>query len=156
SQLLQLRAGQSVRVYTADGKSLAGTLRSIDPTVDANKRNATVYVDLPQPGGARPGMFARGEFLLDNAAANTIPLASVVRSDGYSYVFAIGKDRIVQRRRIETGALAGDRIEVVRGLASGEVIVHSGAAFLKDGDRVDVAPPVDTAPKTAPKAVKTP
>lgn len=155
SQLLQLRAGQSVRVHTADGKSLTGTLRSIDPTVDANKRNATVYVDLPQPGGARPGMFARGEFLLDNAAASTIPLASVVRSDGYSYVFAVGKDRIVQRRRVETGALAGDRIEVVRGLAGGEVIVHSGAAFLKDGDRVDVASS-DGAPKTAPKAVKIP
>src|SRR5690606_41413194 len=40
SQLLQLRAGQSVRVYTADGKSLAGTLRSIDPTVRSEEHTS--------------------------------------------------------------------------------------------------------------------
>jgi RND family efflux transporter MFP subunit len=138
SRLPLIRAGQPVQLRTADGGMLQGTVRTIDPHVDADSRNALVYVDLPVPGGARPGMFARGEFLLDDAAANTIPLASVVRSDGYSYVLAVGDDRIVRRLPIETGAIDGDRVEVVSGLDTGQRIVHSGAAFLKDGDRVEV------------------
>jgi hypothetical protein len=42
------------------------------------------------------------------------------------------------RRRIETGALHENAIEVVGGLAGGERIVVKGAGFLKDGDLVNV------------------
>ena len=140
SRLRELLPGQTVTLRTADGTALRGSLRSIDPTVDANRRNALVYVDLPQPAGARPGMFARGDFLLETTDGDTVPLAAVVRNDGYSYVFTLGTDNIVQRRRIETGAVSGDRIEVLAGLAIGQKIVHAGASFLKDGDRVAVVP----------------
>jgi len=140
AQLRQLHAGQPVQIHTADGKALNGKLRSIDPTVNASKRSALVYVDLPATDGARPGMYARGEFILDKVEANTLPLSSVIRNDGYSYVFTVDKNNIVQRHRVETGALAGDRIEIIAGLAANQRVVHSGAAFLKEGDRVDVVP----------------
>ena len=140
AQLRQLHAGQPVQIHTADGKTLNGKLRSIDPTVNASKRSALVYVDLPVADGARPGMYARGEFVLDKVEANTLPLSSVIRNDGYSYVFTVGKGNIVQRHRVETGALVGDRIEVIGGLVAAQRVVHSGAAFLKEGDRVDVVP----------------
>ncbi|MET0378517.1 MAG: efflux RND transporter periplasmic adaptor subunit [Spongiibacteraceae bacterium] len=138
ARLHQIHAGQTVAIRTADGKTLNGTVRSLDPTVDANKRNAIVYVDLPTPGSARPGMFARGDFLLGSVVADVIPQASVARSDGYSYVFVLGENQVVQRTRIETGALDGDRIEVLSGLVAGQRIVDTGASFLKDGDRVHV------------------
>ena len=66
------------------------------------------------------------------------PIASVVIQDGYSYVFVLGDEHTVQRRRISTGTVQGDLIEILDGLEADERIVDKGAGFLKDGDRVNV------------------
>jgi HlyD family secretion protein len=67
-----IRPGQAVTVTPAGGAPLAGKVRMVAPTVDASTRNGLVYVDLPvvgtaAPGGARAGMFARGEFAIGSA-----------------------------------------------------------------------------------------
>jgi multidrug efflux pump subunit AcrA (membrane-fusion protein) len=84
-------------------------------------------------------MFARGEIEIGTGPAYTVPLESIVSADGYSYVFVLGADNTVARRRIDTGAVQGDAIEVLSGLDGGELIVIKGAGFLKDGDLVGVA-----------------
>ena len=58
-----------------------GTVRIVAPTVDPQTRNGIVYVDLPQPGAARAGMFARGEFEVGNSSALTLPQSAVQLRD---------------------------------------------------------------------------
>ena len=76
-----------------------GRVRSVAPTVDAQTRNALVYVDLPnaalaaspaqgKPEGAlaphqlKPGMFARGEFDLGRSQGLTLPQQAIaLRAD---------------------------------------------------------------------------
>jgi RND family efflux transporter MFP subunit len=142
TRLENLAPGQGVSVMTADGTPFHGTIRVVSPTISANDRTALVYVDLPADDRLRPGMFAHGEIAIGTGPAYMVPLESVVSADGYSYVFVLGEDNIVARRRIETGAVHEESIEVVSGLASGERIVNKGAGFLKDGDLVSVANPV--------------
>ena len=84
-------------------------------------------------------MFARGEIEIGTGPAYMVPLESIVSADGYSYVFVLGEDNTVARRRIETGAMHDDSIEVVSGIEAGETIVDKGAGFLKDGDLVNVS-----------------
>ena len=48
--------------------------------------------------------------------AATLPLASVVVRDGYSYVFVVTGDQRVERRRVETGGVREGRVEIVTGL----------------------------------------
>ena len=139
TRLTELKPGQGVSVFTADGTPFHGTIRVVAPTISANDRTALVYVDLPPDERLRPGMFARGEIAIGTGPAYMVPLESVVSSDGYSYVFVLSEDNIVARRRIETGAVHEGSIEVVSGLESGERIVNKGAGFLKDGDRVSVS-----------------
>jgi multidrug efflux pump subunit AcrA (membrane-fusion protein) len=62
-----------------------------------------------------------------------------VSSDGYSYVFVLKDNDTVERRRVETGAVRTDQIEVIEGIQSGDMIVGKGAGFLKDGDVVNVS-----------------
>ena len=138
SRMREIRVGQSVKLTTADGAQLEGKVRAIAPTVESSTRAGLVYVDLPANGGARPGMFARGEILLGQAAASMAPLSSVVTQDGYAYVFVVNDQQLVARRRVETGAVRGKQIEIVSGVQPGERIVDKGAGFLKDGDRVRV------------------
>ncbi|MBB6094454.1 RND family efflux transporter MFP subunit [Povalibacter uvarum] len=139
SRMREVKVGQAVDLTTADGAIIKGKVRTVAPTIESATRAGLVYVDIPV-GSARPGMFARGEIVLAHSDSNMVPVASVVIEDGYSYVFVLGADgHTVQRRRIETGIVDGNLIEIVSGVNPGERVVDKGAGFLKDGDRVDVA-----------------
>ena len=139
ARLAELAAGQRVTVTTADRTQFEGRIRVVAPTVADQSRTGLVYVDLESDARLRPGMFARGEIEIGRGPALTLPLESIVSSDGYSYAFVLKRDRTVERRKIQTGAILGSTIEVTEGLAAGEVVVAKGAGFLKDGDLVNVA-----------------
>ena len=138
SRMREIRAGQNVKLTTADGAQLDGKVRTVAPTVESSTRAGLVYVDIPSTGAARPGMFARGEIVLGQSAASMAPLSSVVTQDGYTYVFVVNDQQLVTRRRVETGTVHAKQIEILSGVQPGERIVDKGAGFLKDGDRVRV------------------
>ena len=138
SQLAALKTGQTVTITTADGSVITGRIRTVAPTISNVSRTALIYVDLESSEQVRPGMFARGAIEIGRSMGFTVPLQSLVSADGYSYVFVVGHDRVVERRRIETGAVSDDDIEVLSGLESGDRVVERGAGFLKDGDLVNV------------------
>jgi RND family efflux transporter MFP subunit len=138
SRIAGLAAGQPVAVTTADGEQFAGKIRVVAPTIASNNRTGLIYVDLGTEHRLKPGMFARGEIEISRGMAFTVPLESVVSGDGYSYVFVLGQGNVVERRRVETGAVRSGAIEVVSGVSGGEMIVGKGAGFLKDGDLVNV------------------
>jgi RND family efflux transporter MFP subunit len=143
NELAQLKPGQLVRVQAGDGSAVAGKLRMVAPTVDAATRNGIVYVDLPQPGVLKAGMFARGEFDTGRRTALTLPQSAVLLRDGFSYVFKLGADNKVTQAKVEVGRRVADRIEITTGLDAGVRVVASGGGFLADGDTVRV---VDAAP----------
>ena len=137
SRLREIKVGQAVQLVTADGTQLDGKVRTVSPTVESSNRAGLVYVDIVS-NTARPGMFARGQILLDRSAAPMLPIASVVVQDGYSYVFVLKADSVVERRHVETGAVKDKLIEILSGVTSQEQVVSQGAGFLKDGDHVNV------------------
>lgn len=138
ASLPQLEKGMPVQVTSVDGREHPGTIRMISPTVNDNTHNGLVYVDIASDPALRPGMFARGRIELEQSRAVVVPLASLVSSDGYNYVYVVQPDRRVQRQMIQTGIIQADNIEVLGGLEIGATIVTSGAGFLKDGDLVNV------------------
>jgi RND family efflux transporter MFP subunit len=139
-RLGEVKAGQTVTVTSVDGATFKGTIRVVAPTIANASRTGLVYVDLSADERLRPGMFARGDIEIGRGPALTVPLESVVSADGYSYVFVLGTGNLVERRRIEIGAVRGTDIAVISGLHAGDNVVVEGAGFLKDGDRVNVAP----------------
>lgn len=138
SRLRDIKIGQAVHLTTADGSRLEGKVRTVSPTVESSTRAGLVYVDIASTN-ARPGMFARGEIVLDRAQASMLPVASVVVQDGYSYVFVVKPDSTVERRHVETGTVKDNLIEILSGVQPDERIVDKGAGFLKDRDRVTVS-----------------
>ena len=139
ARLKEIQRGQLVRLSTADGAQFEGRVRTVAPTIQDTNRTGLVYVDIAAASTVRPGMFVRGAILTGKNASQLAPLASVVMQDGYSYVFVLRADNVVQRRRVETGVIHGNTIEIVNGLTPQDRIIERGAGFLKDGDRVDVA-----------------
>jgi RND family efflux transporter MFP subunit len=153
AELGKLTAGTLAHVTAASGAKLEGRVRMIAPTVDPQTRSGLVYVDvkpLPgQAGGAKAGMFARGEFDLGATAALTIPQSAVVVRDGFSYVYRMGEGNRVAQAKVTTGRVVGDRIEVTSGLDANARVVASGGSFLNDGDLVRVADAPAAAPARA-------
>jgi HlyD family secretion protein len=138
ASLPQLQTGMTVTITSVDGREHPGTIRMVSPTVNESTHNGLVYVDIASDTALRPGMFARGRIELAVGQALVVPLASLVSSDGYNYVYVVQPDRHVRRQMIQTGAVQNSNIEVLGGLESGATIVISGAGFLKDGDLVNV------------------
>lgn len=139
TELGRLRPGTAAQVTAASGASVQGQLRMVAPTVDPQTRNALVYVDLPAHPDLRAGMFARGEFLLGQSDALTVPQDALVVREGFTYLFVLGADQRVQRLKVQPGRRAGERVEILSGLDAGAPVVVRGAGFLNDGDLVRVA-----------------
>ena len=142
-QLTLIQPGQPVAVELpgppdAPAPQVAGAVRQVAPTVDARTRYALVYVDLPAGSPARAGMFARGRVQLGQDEALTVPQEAVVMRDGFAHVLALHDGDRVRLARVDTGRLAGERIEIVRGLDANARVAVRGAAFLNDGDVVRV------------------
>ena len=145
-QLMRIKPGMAVQVQGAQGaggQAVAGKVRIVAPTVDAQTRNAIVYVDLPpqaSAAGLRAGMFAKGEFALGGSGGVTVPTQALVVRDGFAYVFKLTADQHVQQTKVQTGRRLEGRVEVTQGLNAGDVVAANGAGFLSDGDLVKVAP----------------
>jgi HlyD family secretion protein len=163
AELGRITSGTTATVRPASGGEIQGRVRMIAPTVDPQTRSALVYVDLPSSAGngspAKAGMFARGEFDLGATSALTVPQRAIVVRDGFNFVFRLNPDQRVTQVKVQTGRLAGERVEVLSGLAADAPIVVNGAGFLNDGDVVRLAPenkaeqPAAQAP-SAPVAIK--
>jgi RND family efflux transporter MFP subunit len=156
AELAALKPGVAVSVAPAGGAPINGTVRMLAPTVDAQTRNALVYVDLPAPGAARAGMFARGEFAIGSGQALTLPQTAVLLRDGFSYVLKVGADSKVTQAKVTVGRRSADRIEITAGLDASARVVAAGGGFLADGDTVRVVEAISAAASTsAPAAVAT-
>jgi HlyD family secretion protein len=137
SRLREVSVNQAVKLTTADGAQLDGKVRTVAPTVESASRAGLVYVDIDS-ANARPGMFARGEIVVERSAAQMLPIASIVIQDGYSYVFGLTPNGTVERHHVETGIVKDDLIEILSGVQPNDQVVAKGAGFLKDGDHVNV------------------
>jgi len=149
ADLASLKPGMTASVTPAGGSPVQGVVRIVAPMVDPQTRNGIVYVDLPQPGTARAGMFARGEFEIGSGAGLTLPQSAVLLRDGFSYVLKIGPDSKVAQTKVGIGRRVGDRIEITQGLDRNARVVSAGGGFLADGDLVRVVDVQNAAPAPA-------
>jgi membrane fusion protein (multidrug efflux system) len=84
-------------------------------------------------------MFARVALPLQRAAnAVVVPERALLTAvDGSVFVFVYA-DSVVSRRRVMTGIESSGGVEVLTGLAEGEMVVVAGHESLKDGQSVAV------------------
>jgi len=127
-----------VRVAPFPDETFGASVTFVSPTIDTRTRTLRVKAQLDNPEGRlRPGLFARVD--LGISAREGVPMileeAILRRADGAVVFRANGENR-VERLVIETGVYHDGYVEVVRGLASGDMIVSRGQARLVEGQRV--------------------
>ncbi len=127
------RSASAVRVRTISDPSYlgTGTVKFISPVLDEIKRTAHVLIDAPNPGGTlRDGMFVDLSLVLrEEKSAVVVPTSAVVQDGPVHFVFVKNGD-VYQKQDITPG-LTDDRVvEVLAGLAPGDVVVTQGAYSL--------------------------
>ncbi len=104
--------------------------------IDPARHSFTVKIDLPSASDARTGSFGRARFAGDMRTALVVPATAVFRRGQLSFVFAVDGDGFARLRAVMTGETAGDRLEVLSGVAEGEAVVDHPPLSLGDGTRV--------------------
>lgn len=155
----KVRPGQHafVSVDALPGQSIPAMIQAIDPLIDADGRSLAVRGCIDNRKQLlRPGMFARVTTVFgarDNALV--VPEEAIVPQGNKQYVFKLeapspgggagGQDgdpalRAVRRIEVTTGLRQPGRVEVVQGLAAGDVVVTAGQQRMRnDGAQVRVA-----------------
>jgi Cu(I)/Ag(I) efflux system membrane fusion protein len=165
--LAEVHVGQEVTAeFSAlPGETRQGRISFIYPTLDAETRTAHVRVELANPGLLlKPGMYATIRFSSTRNGVLTVPRSSVLTTGERSLVFVRDTDGQFIAREVVVGESTDERIEILRGLKAGEVVVASGT-FLVDAESnldkalggmgnmpgMDVKAPPPPAPVTAPR-----
>jgi RND family efflux transporter MFP subunit len=135
--------GQQVEVRVAPwpDRVFEARVAVVSPTIDTTTRTLRVKATLPNPDGLlRPGLFARADLgIALRRGVALVPSEAVLQRASGPVVFVVGDGEVVERREVGLGPFHRDAVEVLSGLAPGEVVVTRGHAGLVDGAVVRVA-----------------
>ncbi|MEP7271010.1 MAG: efflux RND transporter periplasmic adaptor subunit [Acidobacteriota bacterium] len=134
-----VRVGQmtSFTVDTFPGRTFAARVARIGPSLNEQTRALTIEAEFSNPGNQlRPGMFVRSQVVVNqNAKAILVPQKAVTYAAGISKVFIIDNGTATERL-VKTGASDGDLIEILEGVAEGEVVASSNLDRLQTGTKI--------------------
>jgi membrane fusion protein, multidrug efflux system len=137
-----VKRGQRVvfTVQTYPDRSFAGTVAYVGPALRIDSRSLVVEALVPNANGAlQPGLFATARIELPALTpALFVPAAAVRTEAGVSRLFVI-KDGRAEQRFVQVGRDASGRLEMLRGLQTGERVAVDALDRLTDGAPVAVA-----------------
>ncbi|MBF0526859.1 MAG: efflux RND transporter periplasmic adaptor subunit [Deltaproteobacteria bacterium] len=140
-----IKVGQPLD-FTSDafpGRKFTGKVMFINPMVDETDRSLKVIAEVPNdPEVLKGGLFVKGH-ILTGVKQNVLLLP---KSTLFSWDLATDKAQLwvaladtADRRRVTTGLVQGDLVEITDGLKPGELVITRGGYNLKDGDRIKQA-----------------
>jgi len=156
--LARVRPGLVVEV-TLDalpGRTFAGRVEAADSQVDANGRALLVRARVDNGDALlKPGMFARPRIVFaQRDHALVVPEEALVPQGTRQFIYKVVDDgkggKMARRVEAKLGLRMPGKVEILEGLAAGDLVVTAGQARLARGDNVPVRP-IDLASVAAPR-----
>jgi HlyD family secretion protein len=141
-----LTVGQQAAVHlVGSAQPFAGRVRLLGAVIDPQSRLGDIRIALKPDSALRPGAFARGSVSVSKAERPILPQTAVLSDSKGAYVFVIDSGNRVVRRNVQVGGTISAGIIITGGLTGDERIVTTAAGFLREGEKVNIAPPAATA-----------
>lgn len=136
SDLPRVKIGQKASV-TVNGmnKPLLGEVKLISPEVDAATRIGIAHIRVTEGDRIALGAFGRARISLAAGAGVALPLTAVTFGENGPTV-QIVINGIVEVRKVITGLVGTDTIEITDGVKAGDTFVARAGTFVRDGDAV--------------------
>jgi membrane fusion protein (multidrug efflux system) len=123
-----------------EGVEFQGTIRMVDPRVQAQTRSAQVrgVIDNKEQR-LRPGMLMTVKLNMGVEECQSLPEEALTSLGEKHYVFVyVAEQKKVFRKEVMVGRRTEGRVEVVSGLDAHAVVVTEGVAKIADGQQVTV------------------
>jgi len=152
--LAVLKVGQPASVYiTGLARAFEGQVRLLGAIIDPNTRLGEIRIALKPNPALRPGAFARGSVVVDQAQRPVLPQTAVMSDRKGTYVYIVDDKNHIERRPVIVGGTIEAGVVISSGLTGQERIIGTAGGFLRDGETVSIAPgsattPAATAPPT--------
>lgn len=138
----EMRNGQSaeLRVQERQGQVFPAHVTNISSSLDANSRSMLVILETPNPGALLfPGMYAQVRFAGSRPRPTLrVPGDSVLMDKNGARVAVVGPDHVVHFRSVVIGQDLGSEIEVISGIAAGELVISNPSDAVQENAVVDV------------------
>jgi membrane fusion protein (multidrug efflux system) len=160
----RLRLNQAVDVSLdgLPGRKFKARVEAIDSQLDANGRSLLVRARLDNSSGVlRSGMFARARIVFeDRPRALVVPEEALVPLGTKQYVIKVidgANGKVSQRIEARLGLRVPGKVEILAGVAAGDIVVTAGQANLMRGDGlalriIEVGEPESNRPSSATQA----
>jgi HlyD family secretion protein len=137
ADLTRLTIGQKATLALVGTTTpLAGRIRLVEPTIDAQTRLGRVRVAIDDSDSVRSGMFAEARITTQEMNGVAVPVTAVSMTPEGDVVMLV-KDGTVSQVTVTTGIRDGAWVEIVQGLNAGDTVVQKAGAFVRAGDRVN-------------------
>ena len=124
------------------GRTFSGSVTGIDSRIDPATRSVTVRAVVPNPERLlKPGLLMRVDLLKNEREVLVVPEEALTPSGREMHVMVVDRSQspaVADRRNIAVGARKPGKVEVLDGLAPGELVVVHGALKVRPGQPVRV------------------
>jgi len=137
-ELAGLRVGVTANVVPAGTtKAFTGQVWQIAPVINETNRQGVARIALPYATELRPGGFASVQINGGTVVAPILPESAIHADDDGSYVYIVGAENKVAKRRVELGIITANGIVISSGLDGSERIVLRAGGFLSEGQVIN-------------------
>lgn len=139
SMAAQIRLGEEVKVHVqALDEDIDGKVSRFADSLEMQTRTMETEIDVPNRNGKLiPGMYTETELSLrEKKNVLTIPLEGVTRNGEVSTVLLVDPHGVVEERRIQLGMEDAARVEVLSGLAEGDMVIVGNRSSFRSGEKV--------------------
>src|SRR5438105_6218672 len=129
--VLKLNPGATARISRDNAPDLVGRVRLVSPQIDRTTQLGHVRISLANNPSLRVGMFARANIDAKRSCGVAVPRTAIDH-----LTVQVVKGNTVETRRVRTGLVSDTDIEILEGLAEGEIVVADAGSSLHDGDQI--------------------
>ena len=134
-----LKVGETASVYLiGNPQPFIGRIWLLGAVIDPQSRLGEVRIALTPNPALRPGAFARSQVTLARAQRPVLPQTAVMADNDGSYVYVVGSDGRVERRKVSVGNVIPAGVVITEGLSGHERVVSMDGGFLHSGEKVTV------------------
>jgi HlyD family secretion protein len=141
----RLKVGETADIHLEGVEQpFTGTVWQVGAIIDSTTRQGTVRIALPAADqNLRPGAFARAEVHVGSSTGVILPQTAVLGDEEGSYVLLVTPDNKLERRKVDVAGARSEGLLISGGLDGSERVVAIAGAFLRVGEVVAVASPVE-------------
>jgi multidrug efflux pump subunit AcrA (membrane-fusion protein) len=129
--VLKLNPGATARISRDDEPDLVGRVRLVAPEIDRRTQLGHVRLSLTNNPSLKVGMFARANIDAKRSCGVAVPRSAIDH-----LTVQVVKGNTVETRRVRVGLVSDTSIEILEGVAEGEIVVADAGTSLHDGDHI--------------------